>query len=49
MTISEVLRNAIALYNVAFEAKLQKNRIGILDKDKQLLTEIFAYNALAKK
>lgn len=37
---SEVLRKAIALYDVAFEAKLQKNRLGILDQSKQLLTEI---------
>ena len=39
-TKSEVLRKAIALYDVAFEAKSQKRRIGILDQDKQLLTEI---------
>ncbi|MYN40411.1 DNA-binding protein [Duganella sp. FT109W] len=39
-TKSEVLRKAIALYDVAFEAKLQKNRLGILDQNKQLLTEI---------
>jgi hypothetical protein len=40
-TKSEVLRKAIALYDVAFEAKLQKNRLDILDQNKQLLTEIF--------
>jgi len=39
-TKSEVLRKAIALYDVAFEAKLQKNRLGILDHNKRLLTEI---------
>lgn len=39
-TKSEVLRKAIALYDVAFEAKLQKHRLGILDQNKQLLTEI---------
>jgi predicted transcriptional regulator len=39
-TKSEVLRKAIALYDVAYEAKSQKHRIGILDQNKQLLTEI---------
>ncbi len=29
-----------SLDDVAFEAKLQKNRLGILDQNKQLLTEI---------
>jgi predicted transcriptional regulator len=39
-TKTEILRKAIALYDVAAEAKTEKKRLGILDKDKQLLTEI---------
>jgi len=39
-TKGDVLRKAIALYDVAVEAKLQKNRLGILDQNRQLLTEI---------
>jgi predicted transcriptional regulator len=37
---SEVLRKAIALYNVAAEAKQKDQRIGILDKDRNVVTEI---------
>ena len=37
---SDVLRKALALYDVVAEAKAQKNRFGILDKDRKLLTEI---------
>ena len=37
---SDVLRKALALYDVVAEAKSQKNRFGILDKDRKLLTEI---------
>lgn len=39
-TKSEILRRAIALYDVAAEAKTEKKRLGILDQNKQLLTEI---------
>jgi predicted transcriptional regulator len=39
-TKSEILRKAIALFDVVAEAKLEKKRFGILDKNKQLLTEI---------
>ncbi len=37
---SEVLRKAIALFDVVAEAKSEKKRFGILDQNKQLLTEI---------
>lgn len=37
---SEVLRKAIALFDLAAEAKAGKKRIGILDQNKQLETEI---------
>jgi predicted transcriptional regulator len=37
---SEILRKAIALFDVAAEAKSENKRIGILDQNKQLLTEI---------
>jgi putative ubiquitin-RnfH superfamily antitoxin RatB of RatAB toxin-antitoxin module len=37
---SEILRKALALYEVASEAKEQGNRLGIFGKDRQLLTEI---------
>ena len=37
---SEVLRKAIALYDVAAEAKQKDQRIGILDKDRKIVTEI---------
>jgi hypothetical protein len=39
-TKSDVLRKAIALYDVAAEAKKKDQRIGILDKDRNVLTEI---------
>jgi hypothetical protein len=39
-TKSEVLRKAIALFDVVSEAKAEDKRFGILDRDKQLLTEI---------
>ena len=39
-TKNEVFRKAFTLFDVAFEAKKNKQRIGILDKDKNLLTEI---------
>jgi predicted transcriptional regulator len=39
-TKSEILRKAIALFDVAAQAKSEKKRIGILDQDKQLVTEI---------
>jgi predicted transcriptional regulator len=37
---SEILRKAIALFDVVAEAKSEKKRFGILDQDKRLLTEI---------
>jgi predicted transcriptional regulator len=37
---SEVLRKAIALFVVAAEAKKKNQRLGILDSDRQVLTEI---------
>ena len=37
---SEVLRKAIALFDIASEAKAEKKRIGILDQNKRLETEI---------
>lgn len=39
-TKTEILRKAIALYDVVAEAKTEKKRLGILDQNKQLLTEI---------
>ena len=40
ITKSEVLRKAIALFDVVAEAKSEKKRFGILDQNKNLLTEI---------
>lgn len=37
---SEILRKAIALFDVVAEAKSEKKRFGILDQEKRLLTEI---------
>jgi predicted transcriptional regulator len=37
---SDILRKAIALFDVVAEAKSEKKRIGILDQNKHLLTEI---------
>jgi predicted transcriptional regulator len=39
-TKTEILRKAIALYDVVAEAKTEKKRLGILDQNKHLLTEI---------
>ena len=39
-TKTEILRKAIALYDVVAEAKTENKRLGILDQDKHLLTEI---------
>jgi predicted transcriptional regulator len=39
-TKSEILRKAIALFDVVAEAKSEKMRFGILDQNKQLVTEI---------
>lgn len=39
-TKTEILRKAIALYDVVAEAKAENKRLGILDKDKNVLTEI---------
>ena len=37
---SEILRKAIALYDIVAEAKTERKRLGILDQDKRLVTEI---------
>ena len=37
---SEILRKAIALFDIAAEARSEKRRIGIFDQNKQLVTEI---------
>ena len=37
---SEILRKALALYEVANSAKEDGNRLGIVSKDRQLITEI---------
>lgn len=39
-TKSEVLRKAIALFDVAAQAKAENNRLAVLDQNKQLLSEI---------
>lgn len=39
-TKSEILRKALALFDVVAEAKTEKKRFGILDENKNLLTEI---------
>jgi predicted transcriptional regulator len=39
-TKSDVLRKAIALFDVVSEAKSENKRLGILDRDKKLVTEI---------
>lgn len=39
-TKAEILRKAIALYDVVVEAKTEKKRLGILDQDKRLMAEI---------
>ncbi len=39
-TKSEILRKAIALFDVATEAKEQKQRIGLFDQNRQMVTEI---------
>ncbi len=37
---SEILRKALALFEVANEAREHGNKLGILSKDRQVLTEI---------
>jgi predicted transcriptional regulator len=37
---SEILRKALALFEVANEAKEQGNKLGVVSKDRQLITEI---------
>ena len=37
---TEILRKAIALFDVVAEAKSEKKRFGILDQNKKLVTEI---------
>lgn len=39
-TKSEILRKAVALFDVVSEAKRENRRLGILDKEKRLVTEI---------
>lgn len=39
-TKSDVLRKALALFEVASEARREGNRLGILTKDRQVVTEI---------
>jgi predicted transcriptional regulator len=39
-TKRELLRKAIALFDVVAEAKTEKKRFGIFDQNKQLVTEI---------
>ena len=39
-TKSDVLRKAIALFDLASEAKAKDQRLGILDKDRKIVTEI---------
>ena len=39
-TKSEILRKAIALFDVVTEAKEQKRRIGLFDQNRQMVTEI---------
>ncbi|HXU34663.1 MAG TPA: ribbon-helix-helix protein, CopG family [Thermoanaerobaculia bacterium] len=39
-TKSEILRKAIALFDVATEAKEQKQRLDIFDQNRQMVTEI---------
>lgn len=39
-TKSEVLRKAFTLYSVAAEAEARHQRVGILDQDKQVVSEI---------
>jgi predicted transcriptional regulator len=39
-TKSEILRKAIALFDVVAEAKQEHRRFGILDQNRQLVTEI---------
>lgn len=37
---SEILRKALALYELANDAKAHGNKMGIVSKDRQVLTEI---------
>lgn len=37
---SEILRKALALYEVANDAKAHGNKMGIVSQDRQVLTEI---------
>lgn len=37
---SEILRKALALFEVANEAKEQGNKLGVVSKDRQVLAEI---------
>ena len=39
-TKSAILRKAIALFDVATEAKEQKQRLGLFDQNRQMVTEI---------
>lgn len=39
-TKSEVLRRSLGLYDIAAEAKEDGHKLGLLDKDRQVITEI---------
>ncbi len=41
-TKSEVLRRSLGLYDIAAEAKEDGNKLGLLDKDRQVITEIIS-------
>ncbi|MYM84130.1 ribbon-helix-helix protein, CopG family [Duganella sp. FT50W] len=38
-TKSQILRRAVALYHVAHEATVSGKRIGVIDKDRNVVTE----------
>ena len=40
LTLTDVLRRAVALVDIAYDAKVRSQRLGILNKDRELVTEI---------
>lgn len=38
-TKSQILRRAVALYHAAYEAKVSGKSVGVLDKDRNIVTE----------
>lgn len=40
LTLTDVMRRAFALVDVAYDAKSKTQRLGILDADRKLVTEI---------